>query len=174
VPIPFVPISYDAGFRLLGLQHFSDNAAGGSAHGAQRRGLTAWGAAAVAAAEARGLAVDTAHSSEAVLWDVLALASKPLLVSHTGVAARCPGTRTLPDDLVRAVAAQGVRALQASLPRTMPCSPLFYSGPNCGCLGSGRRRRRARTHAHALSPRAARIPLTRLRAPPAPAARHRA
>jgi membrane dipeptidase len=99
--------SYDAGVRLLGLHHFADNTAGGSAHGVHRGGLTPWGAALIAAAEARGIVVDLAHSSEAVVRDALRLATKPLLVSHSGAAGRCPGVRTLPDDTLRALGAQG-------------------------------------------------------------------
>ena len=86
--------SYEAGFRLLGLQHFADNDAGGSLHGAERGGLTPWGAQLLRRCEALGVAVDLAHASEAVVADALRLATKPLLVSHTGAAGHCPSGRT--------------------------------------------------------------------------------
>lgn len=42
---------YDAGYRMLGLQHFFDNELGGSLHGVSGAGLTDFGRAAVMAAE---------------------------------------------------------------------------------------------------------------------------
>jgi len=104
---PLTHRSYAAGFRLLGLQHFADNDAGGSLHGVERGGLTPWGAALLRRCEALGVAVDLAHASEAVVADALRLATKPLLVSHTGAAGHCPSGRTLPDALLRDVAAAG-------------------------------------------------------------------
>ena len=107
----------------MGLQHFADNAAGGSQHGAERSGLTPWGAALIRACEARGIAVDLAHSAPAVVADALALASKPLLVSHTGARGACDSPRTLPDALLQAVAARGVRCIHACVPRVRVCPP---------------------------------------------------
>ena len=95
----------------MGLHHFADNAAGGSQHGAERGGLTPWGAALIARCEAAGVAVDLAHSSAAVVADALRVATKPLLVSHSGAAGACDSPRTLPDALLQAVAAQGVRRM---------------------------------------------------------------
>ncbi len=53
------------------------------------------------------MAVDLAHSSEAVVWDVLRVARRPVMISHTGAAGRCAGPRTLPEPLLRDVAAAG-------------------------------------------------------------------
>jgi membrane dipeptidase len=39
--------------------------------------------------------------------DVLAMATKPVVVSHGGVAATCPGPRNLTDEELRAIAANG-------------------------------------------------------------------
>ena len=103
---PYIIRSFRAGFRLVGLQHFADNQAGGSLHGVERGGLTPWGVQLVRRCEALGIAVDLAHSSEAVIADALRIATKPLLVSHTGAAGHCPSGRTLPDALLRDVAAR--------------------------------------------------------------------
>jgi microsomal dipeptidase-like Zn-dependent dipeptidase len=51
--------------------------------------------------------VDLAHASSATIDDVLALAARPVVASHTGVRAAVPGIRNLPDDQVRAIAATG-------------------------------------------------------------------
>ena len=103
-------VLYDAGFRLIGLQHFADNHAGGSAHGEERGGLTPWGRELIAAMEAKGMVLDLAHSSAAVIADVLAMPGKrPFVISHTGAGAVCAGQeeRALSDDQLRAVAAAG-------------------------------------------------------------------
>lgn len=98
---------YDAGFRMLGLVHFSDAEAGGSAHGLQKGGLTPWGRELVQACEGRKIILDLAHASEQLIADVCALATRPLLVSHTGVYGTCESPRNLSDESVRCVAASG-------------------------------------------------------------------
>lgn len=98
---------YDAGFRMLGLQHFFDNELGGSLHGLSKGGLTEFGRAAVAAALDRGLIIDVAHSSEAVVRDVLAISKAPLVVSHTGMRGHCDSARNFSDDLMREIASAG-------------------------------------------------------------------
>jgi microsomal dipeptidase-like Zn-dependent dipeptidase len=57
--------------------------------------------------ELLGIAVDLAHVSPAAIDDVLAIATKPLVVSHGGLQSVCPGPRTLSADPVRAIAASG-------------------------------------------------------------------
>lgn len=98
---------YDAGFRMLGLQHFFDNELGGSLHGVSNAGLTDFGRAAVIAAEEKGMIIDVAHSSEAVVRDVLAIARRPLVVSHTGMRGHCENDRNFPDELMRDIASRG-------------------------------------------------------------------
>ncbi len=98
---------YDAGFRMLGLQHFFDNELGGSLHGISNAGLTEFGRAAVIAAGERGMIIDVAHSSEAVVRDVLAITKGPLVVSHTGMRGHCENDRNFSDDLMREIARRG-------------------------------------------------------------------
>ncbi len=98
---------YQAGFRMVGLQHFFDNDAGGSAHGLVAGGLTGFGRELVRRLEARRMLVDVAHSSPAVVDDVLAMAAAPVFVSHTGLRGTCDNQRNLSDDHARGVAATG-------------------------------------------------------------------
>ncbi|MFN0023599.1 MAG: dipeptidase [Parvularculaceae bacterium] len=98
---------YDAGFRMLGLQHFFDNELGGSLHGVSNGGLTDFGRAAVIAAAEKGMILDVAHSSEAVVRDVLAITTGPLVVSHTGMRGHCENDRNFSDDLMREIAGRG-------------------------------------------------------------------
>jgi membrane dipeptidase len=98
---------YDAGFRMAGLTHFFDNELGGSAHGMEKGGLTSFGRDVVRRLEEKKMLVDLAHASPKVIDDVLAMAQRPVVVSHTGVQATCPGPRNLSDAHIRAIAAKG-------------------------------------------------------------------
>jgi microsomal dipeptidase-like Zn-dependent dipeptidase len=98
---------FDAGFRMVAPSHFFDTDVGGSAHGVRKGGLTALGRQWVARMEQMQMAIDLAHASEATLDDVLALATRALIVSHTGVKGTCDNPRNLADDHVRRIAAGG-------------------------------------------------------------------
>ena len=97
----------DAGFRMFGLTHMVDNAFGGSASGALKGGLTEAGRDLVARLEDRGLLVDIAHASPATVSDVLAIARRPVVASHTGLAGLVLSPRNLSDDHVAGIAATG-------------------------------------------------------------------
>ena len=98
---------FQAGFRMLGLAHFFDNEVAGSMHGMEKYGLTELGRAVVLRAEALGMVIDIAHSSPATINDVLGMASRPVVVSHTGVKATCDVNRNLSDEQIRGIAANG-------------------------------------------------------------------
>jgi len=99
--------AFDAGVRMIGLAHFYDTAFGGSAHGVGKIGLTDRGRTLVHDMERRGVVVDLAHSSAATIADVLAIATRPVVVSHTGLRATCDNQRNLSDDQLRGVAQNG-------------------------------------------------------------------
>jgi len=96
-----------AGFRMIAPSHLLDTVYGGSAHGAVKGGLSEVGRELLSRTESAGVLVDLAHASSATIDDVLALAARPVVASHTGVRAAVPGIRNLPDDQVRAIAATG-------------------------------------------------------------------
>ncbi|MES3032379.1 MAG: dipeptidase [Gemmatimonadota bacterium] len=98
---------YAHGFRMMGLTHFFDNEVAASAHGVTHGGLTPLGQQVVRRMEALHILVDLAHASPQVVSEVLAMATRPVVVSHTGVAATCPGPRNLTDAQLRAIAANG-------------------------------------------------------------------
>ncbi len=95
------------GFRMMGLTHFFDNDAAGSAHGIEKYGLTAFGRALVPRMESLGITIDVAHASTAAIDDTLSIATKPVVVSHGGVQGTCPGPRNLSDAQVRQIAQNG-------------------------------------------------------------------
>jgi microsomal dipeptidase-like Zn-dependent dipeptidase len=98
---------YDAGFRMIGLHHFFDNEAGGSAHGIERGGLTQFGRELVQRIQLKKMALDLAHSSPPVIADALAISTAPAFVSHTGLCGTANNSRNLTDAQARAIAATG-------------------------------------------------------------------
>ena len=98
---------WDAGYRVFGLQHFFDNALGGSLHGIDGGGLTDFGREVVRSIDARGDIIDVAHSSPAVVADVLALIERPVIVSHTGMRGACDTARNFDDELMLRIAEHG-------------------------------------------------------------------
>jgi len=97
---------YEAGFRMMGLQHFFDNRLGGSLHGVDKGGLTAFGRDAVRAMAQKGIIIDVAHSSYDSVRDTLSVTDKPVIISHGGIRGGCEETksRNLPDDLLKQIA----------------------------------------------------------------------
>jgi membrane dipeptidase len=98
---------YDAGFRMMAPAHFTDTAVGGSAAGVRKHGLTELGKRWVRRMEDKSMLIDLAHSSPATIRDVTALATRPLVVSHTGVRGTCDNNRNLSDDQLRAITRTG-------------------------------------------------------------------
>jgi microsomal dipeptidase-like Zn-dependent dipeptidase len=95
---------FDAGYRMMAPTHFFDNEIGGSAHGVDKGGLTELGRAMLRRMEAKGMLLDLAHASPRTFDDAIAAATRPVVVSHTGVRATCDNVRNLSDDQLRAIA----------------------------------------------------------------------
>ena len=98
------------GVRYLGLLHFSANEAGYPAYGRGRRdteGLTKWGRDLVRRCEASGVLVDLSHLNRQGFFDACELATKPPIVSHTGVAGAFEHWRNIDDAQLKAVADKG-------------------------------------------------------------------
>ncbi len=100
-------VLYRAGYRMMSPSHFFDTDIGGSAAGLNKIGLTDKGREWVRQMEARRMIIDLAHASPKTIADVLAVATRPLVVSHTGVKGTCDNNRNLSDDQIRGVAAKG-------------------------------------------------------------------
>jgi microsomal dipeptidase-like Zn-dependent dipeptidase len=98
---------FDAGIRMMAPTHFTDTAIAGAAAGMKKDGLTDLGRQWVEAMEGHHMIIDLAHASPATLHDVTAMATRPLLVSHTGVKGTCNNPRNLSDDELLAVARTG-------------------------------------------------------------------
>ncbi|UTW56384.1 dipeptidase [Kordiimonas sp. SCSIO 12610] len=98
---------YDAGFRMVGLTHFFDNELGGSLHGKNGLGLSDFGKQVIQQLDEKEIIIDLAHASEAMARDVLALSTRPVVISHTGLKGFCDSPRNYPDDLMKEIASKG-------------------------------------------------------------------
>ena len=98
---------YQAGFRMIAPTHLADSEIGASASGESQRGLSELGKRWVAEMERRSMIIDLAHASAQTIDDVLHLATRPVIVSHTGVKGTCNNNRNLSDAHVKAIAKNG-------------------------------------------------------------------
>ncbi len=97
----------EAGVRMMSPTHFFDDELGGSAHGVRKGGLTDKGREMIRRMEARGMLLDLAHASPALIDDALAIVQRPLVVSHGGVKGTCDNVRNLSDEHLRGIARTG-------------------------------------------------------------------
>ncbi len=102
---------YEMGLRLVGLTHARDNAAASgaifAASGSPTRGLTPFGREVVRECERLGIIVDLAHLNPVGFDQVLELATKPLVISHTNARRFYDIERNHSDEQFRAVAEKG-------------------------------------------------------------------
>ncbi|HVG18770.1 MAG TPA: dipeptidase [Blastocatellia bacterium] len=102
-----VDVLFEAGIRMMAPTHFFDNDIGGSAHGVGKVGLSEKGREMIRRMEARRMIVDVAHASSKTIDDVLAIATRPVVVSHTGVKGTCDNSRNLGDEQLKGIANTG-------------------------------------------------------------------
>lgn len=98
---------YGAGFRMMSPTHFFDTEFGGSASGIKQGGLTVQGREMIKRMEAKGMLVDLAHASPQTIDDAVDIATKPLIISHTGVKGTCDNQRNLADAQLKGIARTG-------------------------------------------------------------------
>jgi membrane dipeptidase len=118
--INLLRVFYELGLRVLSLTHARRNAAGeGGAFGANASsssGVTDFGRAVVRDCEALGIIVDLAHINPAGFDEVLALTSKPVIVSHTNSRRYYDVDRNIGDEQVKQIGARrGVIGVNAVL-----------------------------------------------------------
>jgi membrane dipeptidase len=98
---------YELGLRIVGLTHARRNAAGSggvfAASGSSRDGLTAFGRDIVRECEALGVIVDLAHINPAGFEEIIALTSKPVIVSHTNARKYYDIERNISDEQIKMV-----------------------------------------------------------------------
>jgi microsomal dipeptidase-like Zn-dependent dipeptidase len=98
---------FAAGYRMLGLTHFFDNAYAGSAHGVDRGSVSPLGLRTLDRMDELGMLHDVAHLSPAGVDTLLGRVKRPVVFSHGGVKGACDNVRNLSDAHVRRIADQG-------------------------------------------------------------------
>ena len=72
-----------------------------------KKGLTDFGRQLFAEMNRLGIQVDVAHINDAAFFDVLEVSTKPVVTTHGSVYALCPHSRSLTDEMIKALAATG-------------------------------------------------------------------
>lgn len=100
-------------FRALGARYMTltwstDNPLGHSSTGRHpERGLTELGRVVIAEMERVGLVVDVSHVSDQTFFDIMAIATRPVLATHSNARALSDHPRNMSDEMIRLVADNG-------------------------------------------------------------------
>ena len=102
-------IFYELGVRIVGLVWSRRNYAADGCHffkkaEGQKGGLTAFGVELVEAAENLGMFIDVSHLNDEGFWDVMKIAKKPVIASHSNCRVLASSMRNLTDEQVKALA----------------------------------------------------------------------
>jgi membrane dipeptidase len=105
-------IFYELGVRGLGLVWSRRNYVGDGAFFRKTRegskgGLTSFGVELIEKAEALGMFIDLSHINDEGFWDVMDVATRPLIVSHSNCRALAGTMRNLTDEQIEAIAGNG-------------------------------------------------------------------
>lgn len=115
-------IFYELGVRGVGLtwsrrNYAADGAFFHAAREGRKGGLTPFGIHVIEEAEKSGMFVDVSHLNDEGFWDVMEVAQKPLIASHSNCRALVPSMRNLSDRQIEAIAQKdgviGMNALNA-------------------------------------------------------------
>ena len=98
---------YSRGVRLMTLTWSRRNAIGRGVEVEGTDGLTEFGRKVVARMEDLGMIVDVSHLSDEALLDLLKIAQRPLVASHSNSRALCPHPRNITDELAEGIAGTG-------------------------------------------------------------------
>lgn len=105
-------IFYELGVRGIGLTWSRRNYVGDGAFFTTRRegkkgGLTSFGVDVIEMAEKLGMFIDVSHLNDEGFWDVMEIAQKPVIASHSNCRALADSMRNLTDRQIEALAAKG-------------------------------------------------------------------
>lgn len=98
---------YDFGVRHAMLTWNEENQLATGARGTPERGLTALGRDALRRMEEKHMIIDVSHLNDRSFWDVMDIATTPILASHSNARALVDVPRNLSDDQLRAIAETG-------------------------------------------------------------------
>ncbi|MEA2711132.1 MAG: rane dipeptidase [Phycisphaerales bacterium] len=91
---------FEHGLRIVGLAWRKNRMAGGTGHPGP---LSDEGRGVVRALDRAGIIHDTSHLADEAFWELLDLASSPVIASHSNCRTIVPGDRQLSDEMIRAI-----------------------------------------------------------------------
>ncbi len=100
-------VLYGLGVRAMTLTWNENNELAGAAMGRGNKGLTAIGRDVIDEMCALGMAIDLSHLSDHGIEQVLARTTRPVFASHSNARTVHEHPRSLPDELIREIGAQG-------------------------------------------------------------------
>lgn len=98
---------YDFGVRECMLTWNEQNMLATGVQGDAARGLTPLGRQVVQRMENKKMIVDVSHLNERSFWDVMEVATKPVIASHSNAKALCDAARNLTDEQLKAIQQTG-------------------------------------------------------------------
>lgn len=98
---------YKFGARHASLTWNEENPLATGARGSKDRGLTDLGRKAVRKIQDLGMILDMSHINDKSFWDVLAVATGPVVATHSNCRALCDQARNLTDEQLKALADTG-------------------------------------------------------------------
>ncbi len=110
--IHLLRIFYELGVRGIGLTWSRRNYVGDGAffrdvREGQKGGLTKFGVEVIEAAEALGMFIDVSHLNDEGFWDVMEIAKKPVIASHSNCRALAGSKRNLTDTQIETLVEKG-------------------------------------------------------------------
>lgn len=98
---------YKLGYRVCSLAWNEENILATGTRGAKDRGVTDLGKKCILKMEELGMVVDVSHLNEKSFWDVIEVAKKPIIASHSASTKECKHARNLTDEQIIALAKTG-------------------------------------------------------------------
>ncbi len=118
--VSLLRVFYELGVRNLGLVWSRRNAvADGSffqpTKEGKKGGISSFGVKVIEEAERLGMTIDVSHLNDEGFWDVMEIATKPVIASHSNARSLCATMRNLTDEQIKAIAkTNGVIGLNAA------------------------------------------------------------
>ncbi len=100
-----VDFLYNCGVRCITLTWNGENKLAGGVD--SKKGLTEFGKECIKRMESLGIIVDVSHLNEKSFWDVMGMAKKPVIASHSNSKALCSHKRNLTDEQFVAICKNG-------------------------------------------------------------------
>jgi membrane dipeptidase len=113
-------VFYELGVRNLGLVWSRRNAVGDGSFfqptkEGKKGGISSFGVKVIEEAERLGITIDVSHLNDEGFWDVIEIATKPVIASHSNARSLCRSMRNLTDEQIMAIrATDGVIGINAA------------------------------------------------------------